>query len=129
MHKMGKKPRALFLFSEGLFLRDDLICSGLFPSYLDGKPCPFADGGRMPQPQPLDEVKVSMNPKLGRIGDLTPPCVIERLGPLREWLRGEDVRYPSDLGLLELYKCRQMFLVVVPGLARGQNRQTRGGFD
>ncbi|KPK90117.1 MAG: hypothetical protein AMJ88_16605 [Anaerolineae bacterium SM23_ 63] len=123
MHKMGKKPRALFLLPEGIFLRDDLICSGIFPSHLDGKPCPFADGGKMPKPQPLDEAKVSMHPKLGRVGDVAPPCVVEQLGPLREWRRREGVRYPSDLSPLRLYKCRQMFLLVVPGLAQGHHIQ------
>jgi hypothetical protein len=119
MHKMGEKPRALFLFSDGMFLRDDLICSGLFPSHLNGKPCPFADGGKLPKPQPLNKVKVSMHPKLGRRGDLVPPCVVEGLGPLWAWRRNEGARYPSDLGQLRLYKCRQMFLLVLPGLARG----------
>ena len=129
MHKMGKEPRALFLFPEGMFLRDDLVCSGLFPSHLDGTPCPFADEGRMPKPQPLDEVKVSMHPKLGCVGDLVPPCAIEQLGPLQAWRRGEGVRYPSDLGPLRLYKCRQMFLLIVPGLTEGQHMQTEGSLN
>jgi hypothetical protein len=124
MHKMGKKPRALFLFHDAMFLRDDLVCSGLFPSHLGGKPCPFADGGRIPQPQPLDELKASMVPMLGRIGDLVPPCVVEQLGPLREWRKCEGAWYPTDLRQLRLYKCCQMFLLVVPGESKGQHRQT-----
>jgi len=124
MHKMGEKPRALFLFQDGIFLRDDLVCSGIFPSHLDGKPCPFADEGKIPKQQPLGEVKVSMHSNLGRAGDLVPPCIVGQLGPLRAWRRGEGARYPSDLSPLRLYKCRQMFLLVVPGLAEGQQRQT-----
>jgi hypothetical protein len=129
MHKMGEKPRALFLFPEGMFLRDDLVCSGIFPSHLDGKPCPFADEGKFPKPQPLDKVKVSIQPNLGRVGDLVPPCIVGQLGPLRAWQRGKGARYPSDLNPLQLYKCRQMFLLVVPGLAEGQHTQKGGSPD
>jgi hypothetical protein len=129
MHKMGEKPRALFLFHDGIFLRDDLICSGLFPSHLDGKPCPFAEDGRIPQPQPLDKAKASMYPKLGRIGDLVPPCVVEKLGPLREWRRREGACYPYHLSQLQLYKCRQMFLLVVLGESKDQHIQTGGSHD
>jgi hypothetical protein len=126
MHKMGEKPRALFLFPDGTLLRDDLICSGLFPSHLNGKPCPFADEEKMPNPRPLDEVKVSKHPNLGCVGDLVPPCIVGHLGPLQAWRRREGTRYPSDLGSLRLYKCRQMFLLVVPGLAEGHHVQKGG---
>jgi hypothetical protein len=129
MHKMGEKPRALFLFPEGMFLRDDLVCSGIFPSHLDGKPCPFADEGKIPKPQPLDKVKVSIQPNLGRVGDLVPSCIVRQLGPLQAWRRGEGARYPSNLSRLRLYKCCQMFLLVMPGLAEGQDMQTEGSHD
>jgi hypothetical protein len=124
MHKMGEKPRALFLFPDGIFLRDDLVCSGIFPSHLDGQPCPFADEGKIPKPRPLDEVKASTHPKLGRVGDLVPPCVVGQLGPLKAWRRREGAHYPSDLSPLRLYKCRQMFLLVVPGISEGRIMQT-----
>ena len=129
MHKMGEKPRALFLFPDGMFLRDDLVCSGIFPSHLDGKPCPFADEGKIPKSQPLDKVKVSTQPNLGRVGDLVPPCIVVQLGPLRAWRRRKGARYPSDLNPLRLYKCRQMFLLVVLGLAEGQHTHTGGSPD
>lgn len=124
MHKMGEKPRALFLFPDGMLLRDDLICSGLFPSHLNGEPCPFADEGKIPHPQPLDEVRVSTHPNLGGVGDLVPPCIVEYLGPLWAWRKRDGARYPSDLGSQRLYKCRQMFLLVVPGLVEGQPMQS-----
>jgi hypothetical protein len=83
----------------------------------------------MPKSRPLDEVKVSTHPNLGRKGDLVPSCVVGQLGPLRAWRRREGARYPSDLSPLRLYKCRQMFLLVVPGLAEGRHMKTGGSTD
>jgi hypothetical protein len=72
----------------------------------------------MPKPRPLDEMRARLHPELGRVGDLVPPCVVGQLGPLWAWRRKEGVRYPFDLSPLRLFKCRQMFLLVVPGLDR-----------
>ena len=113
MHNKDYKPRALFLFPDGQLLDDNLICSGTFPSGLEGKHCPFSEGGRMPQPKPIDEASKS---KLGQSGGLAPPCAVESLGNLEAWQGAGEVRYPEELGSLEVYKCRQMFLLVVPGL-------------
>jgi hypothetical protein len=125
MHKKGDKPRALFLFPNGKFLHGDLVCSGIYPSRLGGRPCPFSEEGRIPEPQPLDEIKAQLKPELGRAGDLVPPCAVEQLGPLWTWRRKEGIRYPSDLSSLCLFKCRQMFLLVVPGLARAKDREEK----
>jgi hypothetical protein len=118
MHKKDEKPRALFLFPDGKFLGDDLVCSGIYPSHLGGKPCPFAEEGKMPKPRPLDEMRAQLHPELGQVGDSVPPCAVGQLGPLWAWRRNGGVRYPSDLDQLRLFKCRQMFLLVVPGLDR-----------
>ena len=117
MHKKGDKPWALFLFPDGKLIGDDLVCSGIFPSGLEGKHCPFSEEGRMPRPIPIDEAS---KPKLGQFGELAPPCAVESLGNLEAWQRAGEVRYPEELGLLNVYKCRQMFLLVVPGLKGDQ---------
>ncbi|TET85419.1 MAG: hypothetical protein E3J37_01975 [Anaerolineales bacterium] len=113
MHNKDDKPQALFLFPDGKLLSDDLVCSGISPSGLEGKPCPFSEGGRMPRPQPIDEAS---KPRLGQSGELVPPCAVEYFGSLDAWQSAGEVRYPEALGSLKVYKCRQMFLLVVPGL-------------
>ena len=120
MHNKGDKPRALFLFPDGKLLSDHLVCSGIFLSRLEGKLCPFSEGGRMPRPKPIDEAS---KPKLGHFGELAPPCAVESLGILEAWQRAGEVRYPEELGLLKVYKCRQMFLLVVPGLTGDQLKE------
>jgi len=113
MHNKGDKPQALFLFPDGKLLGDNLVCSGIPPSGLEGKHCPFSEGGSMPRPKPIDEAS---KPKLGQSGELAPPCAVEYLGSLEAWQSVGEVRYPKELGSLKAYKCRQMFLLVVPGL-------------
>lgn len=122
MHNKDDKPRALFLFPDGQLLGDDLICSGIFSSGLEGKPCPFSEEGKIPRPQPIDEAS---KPKLGQPGDLAPPCAVESLGNLEAWPSAGEVRYPEELGSLKVYKCRQMFLLVVPGL-KGDQLEGKG---
>ena len=71
----------------------------------------------MPRPIPIEEASKT---KLGQIGELLPPCVVESLGHLETWQPAGEFRYPEELGLLKVYKCRQMFLLVVPGLKGDQ---------
>ena len=71
----------------------------------------------MPRPIPIEEAS---KPKLGQLGELAPPCAVESLGHLEAWQPAGEVRYPEELGLLKVYKCRQMFLLVVPGLKGDQ---------
>ena len=71
----------------------------------------------MPRPQPISEASKQ---KLGQSGELAPPCAVESLGTLEAWQSSGEVRYPEELGLLKVYKCRQMFLLVVPGLTGDQ---------
>jgi hypothetical protein len=70
----------------------------------------------MPTPIPLDEVAVRRTPKLGKMGEWAPPCCIEQLGALGEWEPAERASLPASLEELRLFKCRQMFVLVVPGL-------------
>ena len=71
----------------------------------------------MPRPKPIDEAS---KPELGQSGELAPPCAVESLGGLEAWQPAGEVRYPEELGSLKIFKCRQMFLLVVPGLTGGQ---------
>jgi hypothetical protein len=116
MHQKRGAPRALFLSQQGMIFSDRSICSGDLPSRLGGQPCLFSDNGRMPYPRPLDEIKAEMYPKLGHFGDFAPPCAIEQLGTVEAWMEAHNIRYPDVVKPLRLFKCRQMFLLVVPGL-------------
>jgi hypothetical protein len=126
MHQKRGVPRALFLSQQGMIFSDEYVCSGELPSRLGGQPCLFSDNGRIPSPCPLDEIKAKMQPKLGRIGDLAPPCAIEQLGGLEAWMGAHDVHCPDVMKPLRLFKCRQMFLLVVPGL-KDSSPQEMGG--
>ncbi|NIS82368.1 MAG: hypothetical protein GTO14_19660 [Anaerolineales bacterium] len=116
MHETADEPRALFLSKEGDLKPDSLICSGKLPAHLEETPCPFSKEGRMPAPQPLVEIELYGRPELGRIGELAPPCAIEQLGDLASWQGSEGIAYPEHLSALRIFKCRQMFLLVVPGI-------------
>jgi hypothetical protein len=116
MHQKRGAPRALFLSPQGKIFSDRFVCSGDLPSSLGGQPCLFSDNGRIPSPRPLDELMTKMHPTLGRVGDLAPPCVIEQLGTVEAWMEAHNVHYPDVIKPLRLFKCRQMFLLVVPGL-------------
>ena len=112
--EQGRRPRALFLSPDGVLYPDALICSGRFASGLRGRPCPFSEEGRMPRPQRLNLPALRERPEAGRSGDLAPPCALQQLGKLEAW--SERLPHPADLGPLRVFKCRQMFLLVVPGL-------------
>lgn len=123
---MDHQPRALFIFENGIVLPDNLICSGRAPSILSGQPCPFSDNGRFPLPQPLQVDAPTYSIDKGLPGDLCPPCCKQVLGSLGDWHGHHGRRYPDDLHALRLFKCRQWFWVVVPGL-KHDNPQTIQG--
>ena len=109
-------PRALFLGTDGQVYPDNLMCSGVVPGELEGRPCPFSDRGRMPMPEPLGETEPGSSPDKGKPGDLCPPCAKQALGPLRHWMGHAGQNFPAELADLRLFKCRQWFWLVVPGL-------------
>lgn len=111
-HRSG--PRALFLVGEGKLVPDHLVCSGVFPSHLAGKRCPFSEAGRMPEVAAVSENLASIE-GLNRAGELAPPCAIRVLGKLQTW-QGEHSSYSVNMRNLRLFKCKQMFLLVIPGL-------------
>lgn len=121
------EARALFLFLDGSVHPDDQICSGAIPPQLKGQPCPYSEGGRMPKPEPISEVSARSAPDRGAVGDLAPPCALRHLGRLADWEGEVTLPYPPPLGPLRLFKCRQMFLLVVPGLREGRAWELRGG--
>jgi hypothetical protein len=89
--------------------------AGMLPAELSGKPCPYAQAGRMPEPVPLSHDDPAYTIDKGQLGDLCPPCAKQQLAHLGHWLRN-GARIPKELRPLRLFKCRQWFWLVVPGL-------------
>ncbi|HEX6290929.1 MAG TPA: hypothetical protein VFZ66_17220 [Herpetosiphonaceae bacterium] len=109
-------PRALFLSPDGTIYPDTLICSGIVAAELGGRPCPDADHGRIPAPQPLDPAADGYTIDKGQPGDLCPPCAKQQLTHLGHWQGHGGQTFPDDLLELRLFKCRQWFWLVIPGL-------------
>jgi hypothetical protein len=109
-------PRALFLAPDGQIYPDTMICSGILPAELGGAPCPFAEQGRIPKPQPLDADDPTYSIDKGRPGDLCPPCAKQQLAHLGHWQGHGKQQFPTELLPLRLFKCRQWYWLVVPGL-------------
>jgi hypothetical protein len=107
------KPRALFLFMDSEAKPDTEVCSGQFPSHLKGKPCPFSDHGRMPkvtESQGDPEIDhCSTEPEFLRAH----PCMLQKLGQLNQWREEVPLVFQNELAHKILYKCRQMFLLVL----------------
>jgi hypothetical protein len=116
MSYQSRGARALFLAADGQVYPDVLICSGVLPEQLHGKPCPFAENGRVPTPRPLNPDAPGYVPEQGHPGDLCPPCACENWGSLSQWQGENELAYPQALGPLRLFKCRQNLWLVVPGL-------------
>lgn len=109
-------PKAIFLSPDGNVYPDTLICSGVIPPELGGKPCPYSQDGRMPDLVPLDSATASYTIDKGHPGDLCPPCAKQQLASLGHWQGHGSQQFPQDLLPLRLFKCRQWFWLVVPGL-------------
>jgi hypothetical protein len=116
MPDYDQTPRALFIAADGNIYPDTLICSGIIPAELDGKPCPFSAAGCLPEPIPLNPSDPNYTIDKGRPGDLCPPCAKQQLGSLGHWQGHGGQQFPEKLLLLRLFKCRQWLWLVVPGL-------------
>ncbi len=116
MHHASDAPRALFLSPDGNIYPDTLICSGIIPAELGGKPCPFSAAGRFPEVNPLDPDDPNYSIDKGQPGDLCPPCAKQQLGCLGHWQGHGGQQFPEELLSLRLFKCRQWLWLVVPGL-------------
>ena len=117
MNDQTDTSRALFLGADGNIYPDTLICSGVLSAVLDGKSCPFSDGGRFPAPFPLDPAEPAYTLHKGRPGELCPPCVKQQFGNPGHWQGHGGQQFPEHLLHLRLFKCRQWLWVVVPGPA------------
>ncbi|OGO08373.1 MAG: hypothetical protein A2Z66_11970 [Chloroflexi bacterium RBG_13_66_10] len=109
-------PRALFLSDEGRVLPDTLVCSGVLPGREPSGICPFSEAGRMPLPQQIGAEAHRSGPERGNLGDLAPPCALQALGDLTSFMGARSPAFPPDLQPLRVFKCRLMYLLVVPGL-------------
>lgn len=79
----------------------------------------------MPRPVRLDEVSARRQPELGNAGDWAPPCAARQLGALADWL-GDSQPVPDRFGRLRLFRCKQMFLLVVPGIVNERPQDPPG---
>jgi hypothetical protein len=116
MSVVNLPPKALFLSPDGKIYPDTLICSGMISAELNGKPCPYAQNGRLPDLVSLDENDPSHSPDKGKHGDLCPPCAKQHLANLGHWQGHGGQAFPQELLPLRLFKCRMWLWLVVPGL-------------
>jgi len=116
MQDHSSEPRALFISPDGNIYPDFMICSGVLPSELYGKPCPYSTAGRFPDLVSLDPQAPGYSSDQGRPGDLCPPCAKQHLAQLGHWQGHGTQSFPEELLPLRLFKCRQWFWLVVPGL-------------
>jgi hypothetical protein len=113
MYMFHGKPRALFLFpSRRAFLSEEDICGGLQIADFGGEACAFSRSGRMlftphPRTKTLSENGLAVE------GYQLPSCVIQEVGSLADWGRETDIAVPDHVAHLPVYKCQQMFLLVL----------------
>lgn len=115
MNEQGTEPKALFISPDGNIYPDTLICSGILPAEFGGKPCPFLRAGCL-DPLPLNSDDPTYTIDKGQSGDLCPPCAKQQLANLGHWQGHGKQQFPKELLSLRLFKCRQWFWFVVPGL-------------
>ena len=114
-HSNGQ-AKALFLSPDGNIYPDTLICSGILSGELNGKPCPYAQAGRLPDLTSLDANEPTYTLDKGKPGDLCPPCAKQQLGHLEHWQGHNQQTFTPELLPLRLFKCRMWLWLVVPGL-------------
>lgn len=113
MHMFHGNPRALFLFpSKSAFLSEEDICGGLQIADFGGETCPFSRSGRILFTPHRRTKAVSKN-RLAVVGHHLPSCVIQEVGSLADWGRETAIAVPEHVAHLLVYKCQQMFLLVV----------------
>jgi hypothetical protein len=113
MANCRSEPRALFLFLDEEPKPDTEICSGQFPSHLKGKPCPFSDHGRLPPYiETHGELLIETNSTDSVFSDAQ-PCMLQKLGRVDQWREEVPLIFPKDCARKMLYKCRQMFMLVL----------------
>jgi len=125
MSDASHPPKALFISPDGKIYPENLICSGLISAELNGKPCAYAQNGRLPDLVPLDENAPGYSPDKGNPGDLCPPCAKQQLAHLGHWQGHGEQTFPEELLPLRLFKCRMWLWLVVPGLYDEDPQQLR----
>jgi hypothetical protein len=116
MNDRTGEPKALFLSPDGNIYPDTLICSGILPALLNGKPCPYSQAGHFPQPLPLNPDDPNYSIDKGQPGDFCPPCAKQNLTNLGHWQGHGNQKFPQELLPLRLFKCRMWLWLVIPGL-------------
>jgi hypothetical protein len=106
-------PRALFLFPNEEAKPDDEICSGQYPSILNGEPCPYSDSGRIPLFCMIEGESKGNKEKRDTNKKQQASCILQELGRLDQWGKEYPLVFPKVLKHKSLYKCRQMFFVVL----------------
>jgi hypothetical protein len=119
MHEKRAEPKALFLFSNGLLIADDLICSGELETQFTG-PCKYSRDGKMPGLVRLVFDENYHGSRLGMNGDFVPRCALEQLGSLANWQLIIGEKYPHRYWHFRVFKCRQMLMLIVPGIRNDQ---------
>jgi hypothetical protein len=109
------EAHALFISTDGYLYPDYLICGGLVPIERQGRVCPFSDQGRMPLPVPITPDDNDLLAR-GKPGDYCPPCATHQLASLGHWQSHKAQDFPPALLPLRLFRCRQGYWLVVPGL-------------
>jgi hypothetical protein len=113
MAECHSKPRALFLFMDSEAKPDTEICSGQFPSHLEGKHCPFSDRGRMPRYIESGGKRIFRKHSTDPDDPNAHSCKLQKLGGLDQWREQVPLIVPKEMEQKMLYKCRQMFIVVL----------------
>jgi hypothetical protein len=116
MKKPSNESKAIFISSNGEIYPDTMICSGIIPSILNGQVCPFSEHGHIPDPVNLSKEDSTYTVDKGNPGELCPPCAKQQLGALGHWQGHNNQDLPEELLALRLFKCRQWFWLVIPGL-------------
>jgi hypothetical protein len=116
MNPVATGAKALFIAPNGNIYPDSLICSGILPAQLQGKPCPFSQDAHLPTPLPLNENDPHYSIDQGRAGELCPPCARQQLSSLGHWQGHGGQTFADELLPLRLFKCHQWLWLVVPGL-------------
>ncbi|MEA5569057.1 hypothetical protein, partial [Anabaena sp. UHCC 0399] len=75
-----------------------------------------SQAGRFPEIKPLNPEDSNYTIDKGKPGDLCPTCAKQQLAHLGHWQGHRNQKFPEELLLLRLFKCRMWLWLVVPGL-------------
>jgi hypothetical protein len=99
------EPKALFLSPDGNIYPDTLICSRILPAEFNGKPYPYSQAGRIPEPLLLNPDDSSYSIDKGQLGYLCPPCAKQTLAT-SDTGKVTAIKIPPRTPIPALLKCR-----------------------